>query len=42
LKTYIKALFARELFGDMGYFRVYEQKDNMLLKVLELEGSLDK
>jgi len=38
MKTYIKALIARELFGDIGYFRVYEQKDKMLKKVLELEA----
>ncbi len=38
MKNYIKALFARELFGLKGFFRVYEQKDKMLLKVLELEA----
>jgi len=42
MKIFIKALFARELFGDTGYFRVYEKKDKMLLKVLELEESLVK
>lgn len=37
MKTYIKALFARELFGDTGYYRIYEKKDKVLQKVLELE-----
>jgi carboxyl-terminal processing protease len=37
MKRHIKALFARELFGDTGFFRVYEPKDNMIQKVLNLE-----
>lgn len=37
LKTYLKALAARELFGETGFYRIYERQDKMLQKVLELE-----
>lgn len=42
LRTYLKALFARELFGEIGFYQVYESQDNMIQKVLELEGFIDK
>jgi carboxyl-terminal processing protease len=37
LQLYFKALFARSLFDEKGYFMVTQPKDNMILKVLELE-----
>ncbi len=37
LKTYLKALTARELFDETGFYRIYENRDNMIQKVLELE-----
>jgi carboxyl-terminal processing protease len=37
LKIYLKAIMARNLFDETGYFMVTQQKDNMILKVLELE-----
>jgi carboxyl-terminal processing protease len=39
LKIYLKAIMARNLFDETGYFMVTQQKDNMILKVLELEKS---
>lgn len=38
LQYYFKALFARNLFDDLGYFMATQSKDNMILKVLELEN----
>jgi len=37
LKTYLKALTARELFDETGFYRIYENRDKMIQKVLELE-----
>jgi carboxyl-terminal processing protease len=37
LQTYLKALIARELFNETGFYRIYENHDNMIQKVLELE-----
>jgi carboxyl-terminal processing protease len=37
LKLYLKALMARNLFDETGYFKVTQAKDTMILKVLELE-----
>ncbi len=39
LKLYFKAFFARDLFDQTGYFMVTQKKDNMILKVIELENS---
>ena len=39
LKLYFKAFFARDLFDRTGYFMVTQKKDNMILKVIELETS---
>ena len=39
LRLYLKALIARELYSEMGFYRVWEEKDLMVQKVLELEGS---
>jgi len=39
LKLYFKAFFARDLFDQTGYFMVTHKKDNMILKVIELENS---
>ena len=38
LKLYFKAFFARDLFDQTGYFMVTQKKDNMILKVIELEN----
>jgi len=38
LKNYMKALFARSLFGDSEFFKIYNQNDIMIKKVLELEA----
>jgi len=38
IKHYLKAMFARELFNDTGFFQVLNTKDNVIEKVLELEG----
>jgi carboxyl-terminal processing protease len=38
LKRYFKAFFARDLFGQTGYFMVTQAKDNMILKVIELDS----
>lgn len=35
--NYLKSLVARELFGETGFYRVFEKQDNMIQKVLELE-----
>ncbi len=37
LKLYLKAIIARNLFEETGYFMMTHKKDNMILKVLELE-----
>jgi len=42
LETYLRALVARELFGETGFYRVYESQDNMIQKVLELERATAK
>jgi len=42
LKHYFKALMARTLFDDTGYFIVTQSKDNMILKVLELEENSEQ
>jgi len=39
MKIYFKALVARNLFGETGYLKIVQKKDNMILKVLELEKS---
>ncbi len=36
LKFYLKALFAREVFGENKFYEIYNQKDAMINKVLEL------
>ncbi len=37
LKRYFKAIMARNLFDETGYFMISQKKDNMILKVLELD-----
>ncbi len=37
LKRYFNALVARNLFGQNAYFMITQKKDNMILKVLDLE-----
>ena len=37
LKRYLNALIARNLFDETGYYMITHKKDNMILKVLELE-----
>ena len=39
LKIYLRALIARRLFDETGYLIITQKKDNMILKVLELEES---
>ncbi len=39
LKLYFKAFFARDLFDQTGFYMVTQIKDNMILKVLELENN---
>ncbi|WP_298365081.1 S41 family peptidase [uncultured Lutibacter sp.] len=39
LKLYFKAFFARDLFGQTGYFMVTQKKDNMIQKVIELDST---
>ncbi|GGG91818.1 peptidase S41 [Polaribacter pacificus] len=42
LKTmtqYLKAAVANQLFGDEGFYKVIQEDDTMILKVLELESS---
>jgi len=38
LKIYFNAIVARNLFDEIGYFIIAQKKDNMILKVLELES----
>jgi carboxyl-terminal processing protease len=38
IKKYLKASIASVLFGDIGFYKIMHQDDNMLLKVLELES----
>jgi carboxyl-terminal processing protease len=38
LKRYFKAFFARDLFDQTGYFMITQKKDNMILKVIELDS----
>ena len=37
LKRYFNAVFARDLFDQTGFRMVLQEKDNMIMKVLELE-----
>ncbi len=38
LERYFNAIMARNLFDETGYFIITQKKDNMILKVLELES----
>ena len=38
LKRYFKAIMARNLFDQTGYFMIAQKKDNMILKVIELDS----
>jgi carboxyl-terminal processing protease len=38
LKLYFNALIARNLFDDVGYYRIAQKNDNMISKVLELDA----
>lgn len=37
LKWYLKALVAREIYGEEGFYKIYQQNDNMIEEVLKLE-----
>ncbi len=37
IKFYLKALFTRELFNDNKFYQFYNQNDNMIKKVLEID-----
>jgi carboxyl-terminal processing protease len=39
LKRYFKAIMARNLFDETGYFMITQKKDNMILKVIELNSN---
>ena len=41
LKLYLNALIARNLFEETGYFMITHKRDPMILKVLELEKSIN-
>jgi len=38
LKRYFRAIMARNLFDETGYFMIVQKKDNMILKVIELDS----
>lgn len=38
LKRYFNAIMARNLFDETGYFIITQKKDNMILKVIELDS----
>ncbi|MDO9275620.1 MAG: S41 family peptidase [Lutibacter sp.] len=38
LKRYFNAIMARNLFDETGYFMITQKKDNMILKVIELDS----
>ena len=38
LKRYFRAIMARNLFDETGYFMIAQKKDNMILKVIELDS----
>jgi carboxyl-terminal processing protease len=38
LERYFNAIMARNLFDETGFFIITQRKDNMILKVLELES----
>ena len=38
MKYYLNASIANLLFGDLGFYRIMQKEDKMLLKVLELES----
>lgn len=40
LNYYLKSLIARQVFGEIAFFKVNHKKDNMIAKVLELEGTV--
>ena len=41
IRKYLKASFANELFGDVGFYRFIHLEDKMLQKVLELDSSIE-
>lgn len=38
MKWYLKAMVAREIYGDIGFYKVYQKNDSMIIKVLEMEN----
>ena len=38
LRRYFKAIMARNLFDETGYYMITQKKDNMILKVIELDS----
>lgn len=40
LKHYLKALFAREFFDENVFYKLYNKRDKMIDKVLELNGNI--
>ncbi len=41
IRHFLKAIFARELYDENGFYQVLNQEDKMILKVLELENGID-
>ena len=41
IKHYLKAMFAREIFDDYGFYQVLNTRDDVINKVLELEDNLN-
>lgn len=39
LKWYLKAVLAREIYGETAFYTLYQKRDKMITKVIELEGT---
>jgi hypothetical protein len=39
LHNYLKALIARQVFDESTFYQIYQQQDNMISKVVQLEKS---
>lgn len=42
MQWYLKAMVARELYGEEGFYKIYQTHDNVIQKVLELEKNTVK
>ncbi len=41
IRHFLKAIFARELYDENGFYQVLNQEDKMIMKVLELENEIE-